>query len=188
MPKRFGDYICNKVKSDLTQDLDESEGAQHTLELDMAGNSASSSLAATLGYLRRDVQLLVQKQEKNKVDLWMDMEARWKELLEQDITKGLNMEVSEEELLGTPTACKIAASSVVASVTIKEAEMFCKINTGDKKYLDIRSEVCKEIARQQGCTQTICWLARQPKLLNHLFAREWIWSGNILVKKRTRNI
>ena len=27
------------------------------------------------------------------------MEARWKELLEQDITKELNMEVSEEELL-----------------------------------------------------------------------------------------
>ena len=73
------------------------------------------------------------------------MEARWKELLEQDITKGLNMEISEEELLGAPTACKIAASPVVASVTVKEAEVFCKINTDDKKYLDIRSEEFKEI-------------------------------------------
>ena len=141
MPKRFGDYICNEVKSDLTQELDESEGAQHTPELDMADHGESSPLAATLGYLRRDVQLLVQEQEKNKVDLWMDMEARWKELLEQDITKGLNMEVSEEELLGAPTACKIAASPV----TVKEAEVFCKINTDDKKYLNIRSEECKEI-------------------------------------------
>ena len=37
----------------------------------------------------------------------MDMEARWNELLEQDITRGLNMEVSVEELLGEPTARNI---------------------------------------------------------------------------------
>ena len=61
MPKRFGDYICNEVKSDLTQELDESEGAQHTPELDMADHGESSPLAATLGYLRRDVQPLVQE-------------------------------------------------------------------------------------------------------------------------------
>ena len=78
---------------------------------------------------------MVQEQEKNKVDLCMDMEAKWKDLLEHDITKVLNMEVSEDELLGAPTGCKIAASPVVALVTAKEAEVFCKMNTENKKIL-----------------------------------------------------
>ena len=73
------------------------------------------------------------------------MDARWKELLGQDITKGLNMEVSEEELLGEPTACEIAASPVTASVTVKEPEVFCKINTDDTKDIDSCAERYEEV-------------------------------------------
>ena len=75
----------------------------------------------------------------------MNMEARWNELLGQDITKGLKMEISEKELLGEPTACEIAASPVTASVTVKELEVFCKSNTDDTKYLDSCAERCGEV-------------------------------------------
>ena len=97
----------------------------------------------------------------------MDLEAILTEMLEEETTRGMNMEISEEELLGESTACEIAASPTIASVTviepriisnsipckevdralIKEAEVFCKTNTDENKYFDIRAERCTEIIK-----------------------------------------
>ena len=57
-------------------------------DADIAETDELYSHAATLRYLLPGVQPLVQEQEKTNVDPWMDMEATWKELLGQDITKG----------------------------------------------------------------------------------------------------
>ena len=75
------------------------------------------------------------------------------------------MEVYKNKLLIEPTACEIAASPVIASVTVKEshviptkipykqitraavleAEVFCKTNSSEKEYFDIRAEGSKEV-------------------------------------------
>ena len=70
--------------------------------------------AATVAYLRHKVRLFVQEQEKNKVNLRMEIVAVLNDWLEQDITKGL---------LGEPTDCKTAVSQTVASITIKEQQI-----------------------------------------------------------------
>ena len=141
-PERFRDYICNEAENDLTQKLDESVGAQRTPELDVADYSKSSFFVATLGYLRRKARSFVQEQEKNKFDLRLDIEAMWNELLKQDITKGLNMEVGEKELLGESTACKTAVSPTTASINIKE------------QHIPATNILCKKIKRRKSCTRS----------------------------------
>ena len=44
----------------------------------------------------------------------MDLKAILTEMLEEETTRGMDMEISEEELLGQSTACEIAASPTIA--------------------------------------------------------------------------
>ena len=59
----------------------------------------------------------------------MDLEAILTEMLEEETTRGMNMEISEEELLKESTAGEIAASPTIASVTVIEPTIYFEQNS-----------------------------------------------------------
>ena len=139
-------------------------------DADITETGKSPPLAAALEYQPQcEIRLFISEQRSSKelLKYKMDLEAILSEMLKEETTRGMNLEISEEELLGESNACEIAASPSIASVTvkepriisnripckevdralIKEAEVFCKMNTDENKYFDIHAERCKEIIK-----------------------------------------
>ena len=70
----------------------------------------------------------------------MDLKAILTEMLEQETTRGLYMQINEDELLGEPTACETAASPVIMSVTVNELPVV----TAKIPYKEISLEAVQE--------------------------------------------